>query len=406
MQILRTMVALKASRRPSAVTIPRAHHSISNDAISKNALNVVRKLIASGFKAYLVGGCIRDLLSGIIPKDYDIVTDARPEAIKKLFRRSHIIGKRFKLVHVYMQHELFEVNTFRAEPSSWMRWMHCFFRRKHTLNNVYGDISQDVWRRDFTVNALYYDVETQEIIDYCQGYEDCKRRQVHCIGRSEERVLSDPIRMLRALRFKAKTGFQCDKALEIAIAQHKGLLAHQSKDRMLLEVEKFFLGGDAEKSFQVLNRFKVWNVVFNGYQEVLHRDDMVFLKAFFAHMDLVSRGIGRKSGYLFAGVFWPLVAKKVRFSPETSAKAYQAFLQECKQVLWDAGTVVKLTKALQFDIMGYWKLQYHLMYMGIEECERVSKKPLFIQAVRLFLLRARFDDTMADRALYWSRVVL
>ena len=123
-------------------------------------------------------------------------------------------------------------------------------------------------------------------------------------------------------------------------------------------------------------------------------------------MDLVSRGIGRKSGYLFAGVFWPLVAKKVRFSPETSAKAYQAFLQECKQVLWDAGTVVKLTKALQFDIMGYWKLQYHLMYMGIEECERVSKKPLFIQAVRLFLLRARFDDTMADRALYWSRVVL
>ena len=179
--------------------IPHAKHLISLDLVSKSALKVIDILDKEGFKTYLVGGCVRDLLLGNRPKDFDIATDALPTDIKSLFRNCRIIGRRFRLVHVVISRDILEVATFRASGNQILGLDGQIVR-----DNVYGTIEQDAYRRDFSVNALYYDPQSETVLDFANGFKDLKNKVLRIIGDPKKRYREDPVRMLRAIRFIGK----------------------------------------------------------------------------------------------------------------------------------------------------------------------------------------------------------
>ena len=175
---------------------------IEESKISVNALKVVSRLLEHGYQAYLVGGCIRDLILGNVPKDFYVATDAHPEEVRELFRNSRIVGKRFKIVHVRFGREIVEVTTFRAPHTDKYDETHSESGRT-LVDNIYGTFKEDVFRRDFTMNAVYYQPEAHEITDLANGVDDIRARTIRTIGNPEDRCREDPVRMLRALRFES-----------------------------------------------------------------------------------------------------------------------------------------------------------------------------------------------------------
>ncbi len=262
------------SRPPAPVIVARPDHPISRSEISGNALKVLYRLKDAGYQGFLVGGCVRDLLIGMHPKDFDVATDASPEEMRRLFRNCRLIGRRFRLAHVRFGQQIIEVATFRAagapmapEPDldgvtdeNAPEFEEDDRDRAHDergrllRDNVYGTIDQDVWRRDFTCNALYYNIEDFSIWDYVGGVDDVRARTLRLIGDPETRYREDPVRMLRAVRFEAKLGFSIHEATRAPFATLAGLLEHIPPARLLDEFQKLFLAGFGERSFDLLRK--------------------------------------------------------------------------------------------------------------------------------------------------------
>jgi poly(A) polymerase len=271
------------NRAPAPVIVARAEHPISRAKISGSALKVLYRLRDAGYQAFLVGGCVRDLLIGIEPKDFDVATDASPEQLRRLFRNCRLIGRRFRLAHIRFGQQIVEVATFRAAgapivpeaddeaegdeleaegdidgnvaadaPRNVDR-VHDD-RGRLLRDNLYGTIDQDVWRRDFTCNALYYNIEDFSIWDYVGGVDDIRSRTLRLIGDPETRYREDPVRMLRAVRFEAKLGFQIHEGTRAPFDTLAGLLEHIPPARLLDEFQKLFLAGFGQRSFELLNR--------------------------------------------------------------------------------------------------------------------------------------------------------
>ncbi|MFZ9478492.1 MAG: hypothetical protein ACO29T_06265, partial [Steroidobacteraceae bacterium] len=283
--------------------IPRDGHSISRSRISPDALRVLYRLREAGFQAYLVGGCVRDLMLGLEPKDFDVATDALPEQVKRLFRNCRLVGRRFRLAHVFFGRDVIEVATFRAsgaplpaeepvptrdelddaeagesvdaefgeadpadepvEPPADSRFVHDFDESLERVvdesgrilrDNIYGSIDDDVWRRDFTCNALYYNIADFSVWDYCGGFEDVAARRLRLIGDPETRYREDPVRMLRAARFEAKLGFSIEPATAEPLARLSELLAGVPAARLFDETLKLFLTGHGARSYAVLKQ--------------------------------------------------------------------------------------------------------------------------------------------------------
>lgn len=224
--------------------LPRSEHSVSRDDISHNALKVLYRLHNKGYKGYLVGGSVRDLMLGIEAKDFDIGTDARPHEVKKLFRNSRIIGRRFRLVHVFFGPEIIEVSTFRRDPDP-----------KHqdsdegdlliTSDNTYGNPRQDAFRRDFTVNGLFYDISDFSVIDYVGGIEDLEQGVIRVIGDPDVRVQEDPVRMMRACEFAGRLDFTIDPATRESIRRLRDEIELAAPARVTEEVIDFMRCGSA-----------------------------------------------------------------------------------------------------------------------------------------------------------------
>jgi poly(A) polymerase len=244
------------------VIVPRAEHPISRRDIDADALKVLYRLHESGYTAYLVGGSVRDLLLGRRPKDFDIGTSAHPYQVKKLFRNCWIIGRRFRLAHVRFGLKAIEVATFRknipagteAEPAEAPPSPHATdagdLLIKH--DNTFGTPEEDAFRRDFTINALFYDIADFSIIDYCGGLQDLKDGLIRCIGDPNERFQEDPVRMLRAIVMASRLGFRMDEPVVKAIATHRQLIATASPARMIEEYYKILRSGAAEQTFRAL----------------------------------------------------------------------------------------------------------------------------------------------------------
>jgi len=230
--------------------IPRSQHSLSRKDVWPEALKVIRRLAKFGYMAYLVGGGVRDLLLGRKPKDFDVATDATPEEVRKLFNNSRIIGKRFRLVHVYFRGgRIVEVSTFRRSPEPYELEG---LEDPGMANNLYGSPHQDVMRRDFTINALFYNPKDFSVIDYVGGWEDLQRRVIRSIGDPRVRFAEDPVRMTRAVEFASRLGFALDNQVEKAIREEGWRISQASQERLREEVMGILLSGASGRTFRLM----------------------------------------------------------------------------------------------------------------------------------------------------------
>ena len=227
-------------------------HNLNPKKICKNAREIVRVLQKNNFEAYVVGGCVRDLLLDLNPKDFDIATNATPQQIKRLFRRSRIIGRRFQIVHVQFGREIIEVTTFRSNNADKNGKVQQSASGVLTRDNLFGSLLDDASRRDLSINALYYDTEKNTLHDYCDGLEDLARQKIRIIGDPATRYSEDPVRLLRAVRFAAKLGFHIDSKSLKPIAKMSDSLQHVSAPRMFDETLKLFMSGYGLAVFQLL----------------------------------------------------------------------------------------------------------------------------------------------------------
>lgn len=279
--------------------IPRPEHTISRSRLSPNAVQALYRLKRQGFTAYLVGGCVRDLLLGREPKDFDLVTDATPGQVKRLFRNCRLVGRRFRLAHLHFADEIVEVATFRAaepdEPAeeellpvaaaipdsvmvkSARPPRHLKSEEGVVLrDNVFGNPVEDALRRDFTVNALLYDIGDFSLIDYTGGINDLKRGVIRTIGDPAERFTEDPVRMLRAVRFAAMLGFTIEEATWNALARQSATITRAAPPRLYEEVLKLFLCGEGEKGYQLLRRSGLLAALFPCFSNWLDQESEGF----------------------------------------------------------------------------------------------------------------------------------
>ena len=263
----------KKKSRPTI--IPRPSHNVSRDEISRSALKVLYRLHKSGFQAFLVGGGVRDALLGLHPKDFDIATDAHPEEVRALFSNCRLIGRRFRLAHIRFGREIIEVATFRAatDANDDNGNVEHDTEGRILRDNVYGTIDEDVWRRDFTCNALYYNIADFSIWDYTNGVDDVKRRRLVLIGDPDRRMREDPVRMLRAVRFAAKLDFRIDKSVQKSISNNRELLANVPPARLFDEFLKMFQAGHATKTFELLREYDLFRMLFPETDAALNEDD-------------------------------------------------------------------------------------------------------------------------------------
>ena len=273
--------------------ISRQDHHISRRSFSPNALRVLYRLKSHGFTAYLVGGCVRDLLLGREPKDFDVVTDATPGQVKRLFRNCRLVGRRFRLAHLYFNDEVIEVATFRAEQSEEFAEDAIPIQGERQgppeggkiqpprhlksedgvilRDNIFGTPEQDALRRDFTVNALFYDIATFSIIDYSGGIEDLQRGIIRTIGDPFVRFTEDPVRMLRAVRFAAMLGFTIEEDVWKALVELRATITRSTPPRLYEEIMKLFLCGEGNKCYQMLRRSGLLQSLFPDLSEWLDR---------------------------------------------------------------------------------------------------------------------------------------
>ena len=296
------------NKKPKAhKVIPRSAHTVSRNDISKSALKVLYRLHKSGYQAFLVGGCVRDALLGLHPKDFDVATNATPDEVRALFDNCRLIGRRFRLAHVRFGREIIETATFRAAANHARDDVAHDDEGRIIRDNVYGSIEEDVWRRDFTCNALYYNIADFSIWDFTEGIDDVERRRLVLIGDPDKRLREDPVRMLRAVRFAAKLDFTIDPTVIESMHKHAELLSNVPAARLFDEFLKLFQAGFAEKTFDLLREHKLFAQMFPATDQELDADGafMEFVRAALRNTDRrVARGKSVTPMFLVGVFLW------------------------------------------------------------------------------------------------------
>jgi poly(A) polymerase len=389
--------------------IPRAAHNVSRAEISRSALKVLYRLHGAGYQAFLVGGSVRDALLGLHPKDFDIATNARPEEVKALFGNCRLIGRRFRLAHVRFGREIIEVATFRASASreSDPDVLHDTEGRI-LRDNVYGNIEEDVWRRDFTCNALYYNIADFSIWDYVGGVEDIRAKRLVLIGDPDKRLREDPVRVLRALRFAAKLGFTLDVSVAGAIAEQRKLIRNVPPARLFDEFLKLFQSGYAEPTFDLLQEHAVFGELFPETQAELDRDEgfVRFVKAALASTDSrVAEGKAVTPMFLLGVFLW---APARRFAEGLSSKEKmseaQALAIAAQEVASMQQSRVSLPRRYTAPMREMLALQPRFAARNGRRAIKLLEHRRFRAAYDLMLLRAEVGEIDKEAADFWTAV--
>jgi len=466
--------------------IPRSDHPVSRSAISQNALRVLYRLKDAGYQGFLVGGCVRDIILGRHPKDFDVATDALPEEVRRLFRNCRLVGRRFRLAHVVYGQEVIEVATFRAasapppseEPmpgreedeegllaveadeedaddegddeededgeddegdddgddegaddgdsaddgrtggrheggraAAHNPHRHQDDRGRLLRDNIYGSIDEDVWRRDFTVNALYYNIADFSIWDYAGGLEDIHARRLRLIGDVETRYREDPVRMLRAARFEAKLGFRLDGPSSAPIPRLRELLAGVPPARLFDETTKLFLSGDAEASLRVLRERGLLGELFPSVARYLdqHPDGAVSQLLEQGLRDTDARVAADRPvtpTYLLALLLYGPIAARIEAMPPERWTEPSAILEACDAALRDACQRVAIPKRFTLGVRELIALQPRLENPRGRRALRLLEQPRFRAAYDLLLLRARLGLASPAVAEWWEKLQL
>jgi poly(A) polymerase len=510
-----------AAPAPAPRIIPRSEHTISRSHISANALRVLYRLREGGFQAFLVGGCVRDLLIGMEPKDFDVATDALPEEVKKLFRNCRLIGRRFRLAHVFFGRETIEVATFRAstapsqgeepladadpedgeapeldsaadlagldddededddgaveeavpqalaqadvqappatqrstdaraEANNDPRWRNeapateraeaprrANFdpsannrgRRErdrfdedsdneHVLNehgrilrdNVYGNIDEDVWRRDFTANALYYNIADFSLWDYVGGAQDIAARRLRLIGDPETRYREDPVRMLRAARFEAKLNFELEPSTAEPLKRLKGLLAHVPPARLFDETLKLFLSGHGARSLEVLRSHGLFAALLPATADYLdkHPGGLVEKLLVQGLKNTDERALAGKPvtpTFLFALLLYGPIAREIESTPPERWHELHTILDACDRAVREAQRHMSIPKRFSLGLREMFALQPRLEHPRGRRALRSLEHPRFRASYDMLLLRAQLGLASRETADWWTRI--
>jgi len=389
--------------------IPHGKHSISTGDISKSAIKVIEKLQETNFQAYLVGGGVRDLLLEGHPKDFDVATDATPEQVRKLFRNSRIVGRRFRIVHVRFGREVIEVTTFRSHHSNEAGDSSDDSVRSEEgmllRDNVYGDIRSDAQRRDFTVNALYYDPLSRSILDYTHGMQDINQRLLRIIGDPATRFKEDPVRMLRAARFAAKLGFAVEPKTAAPIPKLGAMLENIPSARLWDESLKLFMSGYSTATFHQLLDHDLFRHLFPGCAEQLSE---ATVKALFENAMLNTDKRIRSDkrvtpAFIFAVLLWPEIAKRQQdLLADGSLTPIQAAQQAQQQVLQRQLRVIAIPKRFTMTMREIWDLQAALPRRSGRRAFRTLEHPRFRAAYDFLLLREQSGEDHQGLGAWWT----
>ena len=363
---------------------------------------MLNRLKDAGYASLLVGGCVRDLLLGREPKDFDVVTDARPEEIKKLFHGARLIGRRFRLAHVRFGREIVEVATFRAAPSE------IASGTEAQDNNVFGTQEEDARRRDFTVNALYYDIRDRSVIDYVGGVRDLERGVLRMIGDPASRYREDPVRMLRAVRFAAKLGFKIDPATAAPIRELGALLLQVPPARMFEEVLKLFQSGCAAETYELLRSHGLFRFLFPATEECLATEAQNFPRTLvpqaLANTDArIAADKPVTPAFLFAALLWEPVRSKAEAQVKHGMRAQEALERAAEEVLRAQLRHVTIPKRFSVPMREIWSMQARFERFAGQQPFRLFEHKRFRAAYDFLLLRVRTGE--ADSALgeWWTR---
>ena len=400
-----------------AAVIPRGEHGISRKDISEAALRVIYGLQNAGFAAFLVGGCVRDLLLGLHPKDFDVATDAHPEDVRRIFRRSRIVGRRFKIVHVRFGREVIEVTTFRGHHEASNRFRDAPSREQsreldsahsHTgmtlIDNVYGDIDEDAGRRDFTANALYYSTDGFVVLDFHDGLRDLRERRLRIIGDAGERYREDPVRMLRAIRFAAKLEFSMDSETEAPIRELFHLLESASSPRLFDELLKLLCGGHAAETFRMLRDYGIDRALFShGFvdgDEAMDPADRLVGLALRNSDDRIARGLGVTPGFLLAALLWPPLQRRLG---RLEGGPHLMQLRECaEQVVLEQSQHTTIPRRISNVSKEIWELQIRLERKDRRSVNFCFEHPRFRAGYDFLLLREQSGEDCGGMGEWWT----
>ena len=402
-RLLRRVFNKQASLHGAPLVIPRQIHNIKKQHISPGALKTIITLKEKGFAAYVVGGAVRDLLFGLAPKDFDVATDATPEQVRAAFRRAHIIGRRFRLVNVLHGNETVEVSTFRG-PQSETQDSQQDAHGRILRDNVFGDQQQDAERRDFSINALFYDPITEEVVDYQGGFADLKARRLRIIGDAESRYREDPVRMLRAVRLAAKLGLEIEPATRTPIPKLAPLLQNVPASRLFEEMLKLLLSGHAVESVKALRAnglhhglFPMLDIIVE--QPLGHSFIMLALKN---TDDRIRQDKLVSPGFLFAALLWHEVLVAWKNLENRGAHSMQALHQAMDQVIRTQAERLAIPKRFSAVMKEIWSMQPRFLSRSGKRPFRLLEHPRFRAAYDFLLLRCENAEVEAELGNWWT----
>ena len=378
----------------------RDKHGIARSSISRGALKVCEILRAHNHTAYIVGGAVRDLLLGVVPKDFDVATDAHPDEVHRLFRRSHLIGRRFKLVHVLFGQETVEVSTFRAGEGG-----ETDEHGRVLRDNVYGTRAQDAARRDFTANALYYDPHDETVLDYHGGFADVRKKTMRIIGDPGLRFREDPVRMLRAVRFAAKLGFSIDPKTRAPIGELAELIEHVPAARLFEEMLKLLLSGHSAACLAQLRKEGLHHGLLPLLDVIMEQP----LGKRFLHLALeqtdsrIQAGKSVSPAFLFAALLWHEVLAAWRAIEAQGTRSIPALYVAMDQVLDAQTDKLSIPRRLTTTMKEIWALQPRLEQRSGKRAFVLLNHPRFRAGYDFMLLRADSGEVPMELANWWTR---
>jgi len=382
------------------VRLPRDKHGIDRRLVSRHAIKVCEVLNQEGFDAYIVGGAVRDLIVGLQPKDFDVATNATPGQIRPLFRRARIIGRRFQLVHVVFGQEIIETSTFRAPSSGDQETDE---HGRILRDNVFGTHEEDAARRDFTINALYYDPLKEEVIDFHQGVADLKNRVVRMIGDPETRFREDPVRMLRALRFQAKLGARIDPATEAPISRLAALIEHVPASRLFDETLKLLTCGHAMDCLRELSRSGLTKSLIPLIDRIFEEEGgEAFVEIALSRTDdRVRQGKAVSPSFLFAALLWRLVEKRWGAEVAQGVQRNEALIRAADSVIEAQMDKLAIQRRHQADMREIWLMQARFERATVRSIWRMMEQPRFRASVDFLQLRAEAREVDSVLAQWW-----
>ena len=389
----------------TSVVVTRKNHSLSRKHISPNALKVLYRLQRAGYEAYLVGGCIRDILLKQPTKDFDVVTNAHPEEIRQLFSNSRVIGRRFQLVHINFHKEVIECSTFRASQDDSVDEGNVDGMIQS--DNTFGSIEEDVWRRDFTVNALYYNVKDYSIVDYTGGLIDLRHRVMRILGDPERRFEEDPVRLLRAVRLAAKLNFTLHPDTDAIVKTQQALLSQVPSSRLFHEWSKLFFHGHAVVTYRKMVEYDYMNTLFPAISKALiargiSSDQALIDRALTATDERFYASQSINPGFLMAVFFWPVVLWHESQLSGERLKPAARFMKAIDKALDETMHLIRLPARMIHMMRTMWRMQKHLEFPKVRRVDNLYEQRYFRAAYDLLELRAQSGEIRFKWPQWWK----